>query len=121
MSFNLKEIKTIIREVTETWNRGHPDFVVWVNGGKPGVQVVIPTGHFFGSPAAIQAGMTLPITLKGAAVMINDAMRPESILTTFLHEFGHVHYLYGAKEKPNEVEAEKHAISFSASTSLGFS
>jgi hypothetical protein len=40
-------------------------------------------------------------------------MRPESILTTFLHEFGHVRYLYELKDKPNEVEAEKHAISFS--------
>ena len=88
MSLTLEDVKAIIREVTETWNHEHLDYLMWVNGGKPGVEVVILTGHTFGTPTDKKAGMTLPIMLKGAAVMINDAMRPESILTTFLHEFG---------------------------------
>ncbi len=106
----LDGIQTLMRKYTDRWNADPNKPPLWVVAAKPGDRVQIP-GITFGKVQDLIAGMELPI--RAQLIVINQAMVPESKLTTFLHEYGHSLYRHSTPGEPNETDSEAEAIRFS--------
>jgi len=83
----LEQVHSIVQKYAEQWNRQNPKYPLWVALASPGDPVNIP-GATFGTSDNPQAGMELPVCAH--VIVINKSMVPESILTTFTHEYGHL-------------------------------
>jgi hypothetical protein len=84
------EAKQTILKYVGIWNVSFPDSPLWVN----------VTG--------IRAGMHF--RFNGHFILVNAAMVPESIITTFFHEYGHAHYEREHRDSQNVVDSEVAAI-----------
>jgi hypothetical protein len=109
----LADVQSLITKYTAQWNADTRKSPLWIVGANPGDRLNIP-GVTFGDIHDLKAGMELPI--KAQLIVINQAMVPESILTTFLHEYGHSLYRYSAPEVWNQIDSEVEAIRFTLVT-----
>jgi hypothetical protein len=109
-SMSLADIQPLLKKYTDQWNADKKKPPLWVIGANPGDRLQIP-GVTFGDVHDSKAGMELPI--RAQLIVINKAMLPESILTTFLHEYGHALYRYTATGEGNSIDSEAEAIRFS--------
>ncbi|MEI7827947.1 MAG: hypothetical protein WCI87_09185 [Euryarchaeota archaeon] len=105
----LADIQPLLTKYTAQWNADTRKSPLWVVDANPGDPLNIP-GVTFGDIHDPKAGMELPI--KAQLIVINQAMVPESILTTFLHEYGHALYRYSASEVWDPIDSEAEAIRF---------
>jgi len=105
----LADIQPLLTRYTAQWNSDTHKLPLWVIGANPGDPINIP-GVTFGDIHDPKAGMELPIKVQ--LIVINKAMVPESILTTFLHEYGHALYRFSSSETWNEIDSEVEAIRF---------
>jgi hypothetical protein len=104
------EIQPLIAKYTARWNADSKKDPLWVIGANPGDALPIP-GVTFARTNDPKAGMEMPI--RAHLIVLNQAMLPESILTTFLHEYGHALHRYSASREWNIVDSEAEAIRFS--------
>jgi hypothetical protein len=103
---NTLDVQTIVQKYVDAWNDSGRD-QMWVNLAAPGDHLNIP-GVEFGSQDSAHAGMELPI--RAHLIVLNKAMRTESLLTTFLHEYGHALYRVENPGNFDSVESEVSAI-----------
>jgi hypothetical protein len=110
------DVHRLIAKYTAAWNSDSARTPLWVMGANNGDTIQIP-GVRFGSLDQPKAGMELPV--KAQLIVINQNMVPESILTTFFHEYGHACYRHenaNSKGKIDAVSSEAEAIRFSLAT-----
>jgi hypothetical protein len=103
------DVKKIIKTYTDNWNSNPKHLPLWVTGAAPGDNIQIP-GVTFSSANKPEAGMS--IAVRAELIVLNQAMVPESLLSTFLHEYGHTMYRT-THAHPVEVDSEIAAIRFS--------
>jgi hypothetical protein len=103
----------VITQVTNAWNDDPANEKVWVIGANSGDWVSIPKYVRFQSEEKPVAGMT--IHLRGFAIVLNLGIVPESFLSTFFHELGHVKHRQnlGDDLDLDLIESEIWAIRFS--------
>ncbi len=106
----LEEVQSIIDRYVRSWNAEEQPFPLWVVLANPGDSLQIP-GIAFGSRDQPVAGMEVPV--RAHLIVLNKNMRPESLLSTFLHEFGHARYRVLHKGSFQSVDSEVAAISHS--------
>ena len=109
-SMSIADIQPLMKKYTDQWDADKKKPPLWVIGANPGDRIQIP-GVTFGEVLDSKAGMELPIKVQ--LLVINKAMVPESILTTFLHEYGHALYRYTSSGEGNPIDSETEAIRFS--------
>jgi hypothetical protein len=112
--FTRASAERIMKWLVDEWNKD-PSPALWVMLAKPGDHVAIP-GLTFGTPEKPTAGMSQRIYAE--VIVLNPAMVPESLFTSFLHEYGHCLH---RKSKPahaavDQVESEVAAIKYSLVT-----
>jgi hypothetical protein len=108
------DVQALIAKYTAVWNSDAQKAPLWVIGANPGDRLQIPGVTFGNSRDLKKAGMEMP--LRAHLIVINQAMIPESILTTFLHEYGHALHRYSTPSAWSRVDSEVEAIRFSLAT-----
>lgn len=103
---DVSETQRIVSRYVAAWNRAGRD-PMWVYLVSPGEQINVP-GVSFGDQGSSHAGMELAV--RAQVIVLNKAMRAESLLTTFLHEYGHALYRSSRPEPFDRVESEAFAI-----------
>lgn len=98
--------QTIVGKYVGAWNSTSRD-PMWVILATPGDSINIPNVTF-GNHDSVHAGMELPV--RAQLIVLNKAMRPESLLSTFLHEYGHALYRVENPNAFNHIESEIFAI-----------
>jgi hypothetical protein len=107
MPLTLEQVQPIVQKWVDDWNKRHPENPLWVSLLNPGDPINIP-GVTFGTAANPKAGMELPI--RAHLIVINRNMVPESVLTTFTHEYGHALYRLAHPNDFQEIDSEVEAI-----------
>jgi hypothetical protein len=105
-----EEVQRIIAKYTNAWNSNKNSRPLWVVGANPGDSIQIP-GITFGTKENTVAGMSIPV--RAQLIVLNQQMVPESLLQTFLHEYGHSRYSLEHREPIDEIASEAAAIRFS--------
>lgn len=103
-------VQAIVQRYVDRWNAKHRDVPLWVSLANPGDAIAIP-GVTFARAGHAVAGMHQSI--RAELIVLHKSIVPESLLTTFLHEYGHLEYRATAGEAWNEVASEVEAIRFS--------
>ncbi len=67
-----EQAKTVVLKYVGIWNAAYPATPLWAQVAP------IPAGMHF--------------RFNGFFILVNGAMFPESVVTTFFHEYGHAHY-----------------------------
>jgi len=107
---SMQSVKAIVKKYVAIWNSQPRNVPLWVVLASPGDMLSIP-GVTFGNKSDGKAGMELPI--HAHLIVLNRMMVPESLLTTFLHEYGHAVYRLSQVTDWNETDSEVEAIQFS--------
>src|SRR6266700_7197901 len=79
----------IIRRHVDLWNGNDMNAPLWVVLATPGDAIQIPNTTF-GKHGEAKAGMELPI--RAHLIVLNRDLTPASLLSVFLHEYGHARY-----------------------------
>lgn len=109
-TMTVEEVKAIVQKYVDSWNAAGNRPPLWVVLAEPGEDIRIP--HVtFGSRDKPSAGMELPV--HAHLIVLHKGMRPESLLPTFLHEFGHAQYRVSVPEPFDHVASEVAAIAHS--------
>lgn len=113
-----EDVQRLIKKYTDTWNSDPKNVPLWVVPAAPGNAIGIPGVTF--SPDNPKAGMNVPV--HAHLIVLNKSMVPESLLSTFFHEYGHAKYEVAHQLHPDEIASEMEAIRYSleALTSEGF-
>jgi hypothetical protein len=111
--FSILQVREIVGRYVNRWNADSSRSPLWVVLASPGDSVQIP-GITFGKVGDAKAGMEIP--LNAHLIVLNKAMRPESLLTTFFHELGHAEYRLANKGRFSDIDSEASAILFSLGT-----
>jgi hypothetical protein len=88
-TLTLDQVQPIVQKYVHQWESLHPKHPMWVSLASPGDSIKIP-GVTFGTPENPVAGMEQLI--NATVIVLNKNMTPDSILTTFTHEYGHTEY-----------------------------
>jgi len=107
---SIQNVEEIVKKHVAIWNNQPENVPLWVVLANPGDALSIP-GVTFGNKIDGKAGMELPI--RAHLIILNRHMVPESLLTTFLHEYGHAAYRISQTKDWNEIDSEVEAIQFS--------
>jgi hypothetical protein len=104
-----EEVQLILQKYVNVWNGANHGCHLWVALANPGAAITIPDVTFGMSKDPQQvAGMNIRVHVQ--LIVLREDMTPESLLTTFFHEYGHACY---EREHPgaiNEVDSEVAAI-----------
>jgi hypothetical protein len=103
-------VQGVVQRYVEQWNADHADVPLWVVLAGAGDAIAIP-GVTFARAGEQLAGMHHSI--RAELIVLNRAMVPSSLLSTFLHEFGHMVYRASSGNAWNEVASEAAAVRFS--------
>ena len=104
------DVGRIIKKYTDLWNSDPKHTPMWVVAASRGDSIQIP-GVRFSEENSPHAGMSLAV--RAELIILNRAMVPESLLSTFLHEYGHTLFRDEHGPNPSEVASEVEAIRFS--------
>jgi hypothetical protein len=107
IALTVEQVQPIVEKYVTEWNNRTPRHPLWVTLASPGDPINVP-GVTFGAVGGLKAGMELPICAH--LIVINRIMVPESLLTTFTHEFGHAEYRVAHPNDWQEVDSEVAAI-----------
>jgi hypothetical protein len=105
----VSEAQAIVSKYTAAWEHAGRDRM-WVVLASPGEPVNIP-GISFGDQGSSHAGME--VAVRAHVIVLNKAMRAESLLSTFLHEYGHALYRSAQPDPFDPIESEAFAIKHS--------
>jgi hypothetical protein len=105
-----EDVQRLIRKYTDIWNRDRKNVPLWVISAEPGDAIAIP-GITFGTSDKPKAGMN--ISVHAHLIVLNRKMVPESLLSTFFHEYGHAKYTVTHRRHPDEIASEAEAVRFS--------
>jgi hypothetical protein len=99
----------LLKKYMDRWNAvtGRPP--LWVVGARAGDSIAIP-GVTFANNGAAMAGMELLVHAQ--LIVLNQEMKPESLASTFLHEYGHALHRFSKPGPVDWVESEIEAIKF---------
>jgi hypothetical protein len=106
-TLTLEQVQPIIQKYVHLWETLNPKRPMWVSLAGPGDPVNVP-GVRFGTPEKPVAGMENQIT--AVLIIINKNMIPDSILTTFTHEYGHAEYREAHPNNFQEIDSEVAAV-----------
>jgi hypothetical protein len=109
MLTTLTQVEAIVRRYVDAWDRNQENRPLWVVLASPGDAIQIP-GVTFGKAGEARAGMELPISAH--LIVLNQAMIPDGLLKTFLHEYGHTIYRQSHQKDWDEIESEAYAIQY---------
>jgi len=109
MEVTIQEVEGIVKSHVAVWNSDPANPPLWVVLASPGDAIQIP-GVTFGNMGDGKAGMELPI--RAQLIILNHHMVPESLLSTFLHEYGHAVYRNSQPKDWNEIDSEVEAIRY---------
>ena len=112
MPLTIEDIGKVIKRYTDLWNSDTRKAPLWVSGALPGSSIPIP-GINFGTTSQPKAGLSIPVHAN--LIVLNQDMLPESLLTTFLHEYGHTIYR-DTQPVFDEIDSEVEAIRYSLAT-----
>jgi hypothetical protein len=105
------DVTTIVQRYAANWNNEHKEMPLWVILANPGDTVNVP-GRSFGTVEAPVGGMC--IAIRAQVIVLNMQMVPESLLSTFFHEYGHARYnLEHPQHEVDVVASELAAIRYS--------
>lgn len=107
MALSLDQVKPVIQKYVDDWKTRNPQNPLWVSLASPGDPINVP-GVTFGTAVSPKAGMELPI--HAHLIVLNRNMVPESILTTFTHEYGHAQYRVAHPNDFQEIGSEIAAL-----------
>jgi hypothetical protein len=107
-----QQTSDLIKKYTERWNNEKRKPPLWVVGAHPGDSICIP-GLTFANKGDMKAGMEILISAQ--VIVLNQDMLPDSIASTFLHEYGHALHRNSKAGSIDWVESEIDAIKFSLS------
>lgn len=103
MALTIEQVQPIVQKYVDEWKGHNPQYPLWVSLASPGDSINVP-GVTFSTTASPKAGMELAI--HAHLIVINRSMVPESILTTFTHEYGHAQYRIVHPNDFREVDSE---------------
>lgn len=106
----VEDVQRVIKKYTDIWNSDPKNVPLWVVGAEPGDTIAIP-GVTFSTTDKPKAGMNIPV--HAHLIVLNKKMVPESLLSTFFHEYGHAKYLVTHQLHPDEIASETEAIRYS--------
>jgi hypothetical protein len=108
-TLTIEQVQPIVQRYVNDWNSRNrsPKYPLWVILAGPGDPINIP-GATFGTLENPKAGMEFPVNAH--LILINKGMMPESILTTFTHEYGHAQYRLAHQNDFQEVDSEVAAV-----------
>lgn len=106
-TLTMEQVQPIIQKYVHQWESLYPKRQMWVSLAAPGDPINIP-GVTFGTPAKPVAGMEQPI--NATVIVLNKTMTPDSILTTFTHEYGHAEYQEAHPNDSQEIDSEVAAV-----------
>ena len=109
LNMDAQEARAIVGRYVNEWNATKRD-PMWVTLATPGDQGNVP-GVTFGDQGSAHAGMELPI--RANLIVLNKAMLPGSLLSTFLHEYGHALYRVAHSDVFDPIQSEVFAIRYS--------
>jgi hypothetical protein len=90
----LEQAQLVVQKYVEPWNRSIGRIPLWVYLAKPGGSINIP-GVTFGMTADPEKIAGMHYHLHAYLIVLREGMLPESIVTTFFHEYGHAQYELG--------------------------
>ena len=104
-----EEVQLILQKYVNVWDSANTERHLWVALAYPGAAITIPNTTFGLNKDPQQvAGMNVRVHVQ--LIVLREDMAPESLLTTFFHEYGHACY---GREHPgatDEVDSEVAAI-----------
>jgi len=104
-----EEVQPILQKYVNVWNRANHGCHLWVALAYPGDAITIPDITFGMNKDPHQvAGMNVRVHIQ--LIVLREDMTPESLLTTFFHEYGHACYERVHPGAFNEVDSEVAAI-----------
>lgn len=103
------QLQQLIAKYQQAWDAAHPAAPLYIVGAAPGDIINLPGGVTFGAKGQQAAGMELPVAACHL-IVLNKAMVPESMLSTFLHEYGHARYRVTHVGNFDGIDAEAAAI-----------
>jgi hypothetical protein len=105
-ALTLEQVQFVVNKYTNEWNARNPQYPLWVYTTGPGDPISVPgAGANFGRD---KGGME--IAIHAEVILLNKSMVPESILTTFTHEYGHAQYRLAHPTNFDTVDSEVAAI-----------
>jgi hypothetical protein len=104
----LEQVQVIVQKYVAAWNHSN-GVPLWVHLVKPGAPVNIP-GVTFGMTADPEKIAGMHYRINAQLIAIREGMVPESILTTFFHEYGHAKYDLSRPADFNVIDSEVAAI-----------
>jgi hypothetical protein len=104
-----EEVQVILQKYVNLWNSANHACHLWVALAHPGAAITIPNTTFGMNKDPQQvAGMNVRVHFQ--LIVLREDMPPESLLTTFFHEYGHACYEIEHPGAINEVDSEVAAI-----------
>jgi len=104
----LEQAQLIVKKYVDGWNNSNGYIPLWVHLVKPGAPVNIP-GVTFGMTRDPEKIAGMHYRVNAQLIVIREGMVPESILTTFFHEYGHAKYESG-RSAVDIIDSEVAAI-----------
>jgi hypothetical protein len=104
-----EDVQQIVQKYVNVWNSASSGCHLWVALAKPGAAIAIPDITFgMTKDPQLVAGMNIRVHVQ--LIVLREDMIPESLLTTFFHEYGHACYEREHPGATNEVDSEVAAI-----------
>lgn len=104
-----EEVQLILQKYVNIWNSANRGCHLWVALAYPGGAITIPDVTFgMNKDPHRVAGMNVLVHIQ--LIVLRQDMTPESLLTTFFHEYGHACYEREHPGAVNEVNSEVAAI-----------
>jgi hypothetical protein len=86
-----EEVQLILQKYVNVWDSANTGCHLWVALAYPGAAITIPNTTFGLNKDPQQvAGMNVRVHVQ--LIVLREDMTPESLLTTFFHEYGHACY-----------------------------
>src|SRR5260370_10047423 len=104
-----EQAQLIVKKYVDIWNHANGFIPLWVQLAKPGAPVNIP-GVTFGMTADPEKIAGMHYRINAQLIVLREGMVPESILTVFFHEYGHLKYHSAHPADFNHIDSEVAAI-----------
>jgi hypothetical protein len=95
-----EEVQLILQKYVNAWNSANTGCHLWVALANPGAAITIPNTTF-GMNKDPQQVVGMNVRVHFQLIVLREDMTPESLLTTFFHEYGHACY---EREHPGAID-----------------
>ncbi len=95
-----EEVQLILQKYVNAWNSANTGCHLWVALANPGAAITIPNTTF-GMNKDPQQVVGMNVRVHFQLIVLREDMTPESLLTTFFHEYGHACH---EREHPGAID-----------------